>query len=151
MHNRQGMGPKLLWASLTDYDLWPLYVISLTLLMPTSPPAAYLTLNLKAVGFNTFQTNLLTIPAYALFLIQLVFWTWYSEKINNRQIIVLFYSFWCLVLLLALELLPAGSSPWSWYGITVLMIGFPYIHSINGEQTQPNLSRVLRDCPTNIF
>lgn len=117
-----------------DYDLWPLYAVSLTLLIPTNPPSAYLTLNLRSLGFNTFQTNLLTIPAYTIFLIQLVFWSWYSEKINNRMAIVMFYSFWCLALLLALELLPSTASPWSWYSITILMIGFPYIHSINGKQ-----------------
>lgn len=139
MHNRQGISLKLLWASLCDYDLWPLYAVSLTLLIPTSPVNAYLTLNLKALGFDTFQTNLLTIPAYALFLTQLVFWTWYSEKINNRMAISFFYCFWCFVLLLALELLPSGSSPWSWYALTVLMVGFPYIHSINGT-TRPKAS-----------
>lgn len=133
MHNRQGLTLKLLWASLTDYDLWPLYAISFTLLIPTNPVTAYLTLNLKSLGFDTFETNLLTIPAYVLFLIQLVFWSWISEKINNRMAVVMFYSIWCLPLLLALELLPSTASPWSWYALTVLLIGFPYIHSINGK------------------
>lgn len=133
MHNRQGLTLKLLWDSLMDYDLWPLYLISLTLLIPTQPETAYLTLNLKALGFDTFETNLLTIPAYVLFLIQLVFWVWFSERINNRQAIVLFYSFWCLALLLALELLPSTASPWAWYAITMLLVGYPYIHAINGN------------------
>lgn len=133
MHNRQGLTWRLLFDALMDYDLWPLYVISLTLLIPTTPPQAYLTLNLRSLGFDTFQTNLLTIPAYSLFLFQLIFWTWVSEKINNRMAIGLFYSFWCLPLLLALELLPSTAGPWTWYAISVLLIGFPYIHSINGE------------------
>lgn len=137
MHNRQGLTWRLLWNSIMDYDLWPMYAISWTLLIPIQPVAAYLSLNLRALGFDTFETNLLTIPAYVLFLIQLVFWSWYSEKINNRMAIVLFYSFWCLPLLLALELLPAGASPWSWYAVTVLLIGFPYIHSINGKNYFP--------------
>lgn len=132
MHNRQGITPKLLWASLMDYDMWPLYAISFTLLIPTNPPEAYLTLKLKSLGFDTFETNLLTIPAYVLFLVQLIFWTWTSEKINNRMAVVFFYSVWCFPLLLALELLPANSSAWSWYALTALLIGFPYIHSING-------------------
>ncbi|KAL4810080.1 major facilitator superfamily domain-containing protein [Aspergillus unguis] len=144
MHNRQGLTLKLLWASLTDYDLWPLYAISWTLLIPTNPVSAYLTLNLKSLGFDTFETNLLTIPAYVLFLIQLVFWSWISEKINNRMAVVMFYSLWCLPLLVALEVLPSGASPWAWYAITVLLIGFPYIHSING--TFSSLARdIYRD------
>ncbi|KFY24878.1 hypothetical protein V491_01981 [Pseudogymnoascus sp. VKM F-3775] len=142
MHNRQGITLKLLWAALMDCDLWPLYVISMTLLIPTIPVGAYLTLNLRGLGFNTFETNLLTIPAYALFLVQLIFWTWYSEKINNRGAIVLVYCFWCLVLLLALEFLPSTASAWSWYALTVLMIGVPYVHSINVSLTSRNAGSV---------
>jgi fatty acid desaturase len=68
-----------------------------------------------------------------LFLIQLLFWTRVSEKINNRMAIALFYSLWCLPLLVALELLPGDASPWSWYAVTIMLIGFPYVHSIMGE------------------
>lgn len=143
MHNRQGLTWKLLWNSIMDYDLWPLYAVSWTLLIPIQPVAAYLTLNLKSLGFNTFETNLLTIPAYVLFLIQLVFWSWVSEKINNRMAIVAFYSVWCLPLLLALELLPATASHWSWYAVTVFLIGFPYIHSINGKEHPPSFRYLI--------
>ncbi|KAF5593746.1 tartrate transporter [Fusarium pseudoanthophilum] len=142
MHNRQGLTLKLLWDALMDYDLWPLYMISWTMLVPTNPVTAYLTLNLKALGFGTFETNLLTIPGYVLFLAHLILISWYSEKINNRMVILLYYSFWCFVLLLTLELLPANASPWAWYSATILMIGFPYIHSINVSLTSRNAGSV---------
>ncbi|KIH93146.1 transporter [Sporothrix brasiliensis 5110] len=142
MHNRQGLSWTLLYKSLMDYDLWPMYAMSWTLLIPVQPVASYLTLNLKALGFGTFETNLLTIPAYVLFLLQLVFWTVVSEKINNRMAIVAFYSIWCLPLLLALELLPAAASPWSWYAVTLLLIGYPYIHSINVSLISRNAGSV---------
>ncbi|KAF5710084.1 tartrate transporter [Fusarium mundagurra] len=142
MHNRQGLTLKLLWDALMDYDLWPLYMISWTMLIPTNPVTAYLTLNLKALGFGTFETNLLTIPGYVLFLAHLILISWYSEKINNRMAILLYYSFWCFVLLLTLELLPANASPWAWYSATILMIGFPYIHSINVSLTSRNAGSV---------
>ncbi|CAG9985038.1 unnamed protein product [Clonostachys byssicola] len=142
MHNRQGLTLKLVWNSLMDYDLWPLYLISFTMLIPTNPVTAYMTLNLKALGFNTFETNLLTIPAYVLFLLQLVFWSWVSEKINNRMAVVFYYSIYCLPLLLALELLPSTASPWSWYAVTFLLVGFPYIHSINVALTSRNAGSV---------
>src|SRR5689334_892783 len=62
MHNRQGITPKLLWMSIKDYDLWPLYIIGLSFTIPAMPPAMYLTLSLRKLGFDTFQTNLLAIP-----------------------------------------------------------------------------------------
>ncbi|RDW83275.1 hypothetical protein BP5796_04766 [Coleophoma crateriformis] len=62
MHNRQSNTPKLLWQSLCDYDLWPLYLLRLTFQTPITTVNQYLTLNLKRFGFGTFQTNLLVIP-----------------------------------------------------------------------------------------
>lgn len=63
MHNRQAITPKRLWSSLCDYDLWPLYILGLVVYIPQSPPSKYITLILKSAGFNTFDTNLLTIPS----------------------------------------------------------------------------------------
>jgi len=67
-----------------------------------TPETTYITLTCKALGFNTFQTNLLTIPAYSLFILQLLFWTWVSEKINQRMLIGLISQIWVLPLLIAL-------------------------------------------------
>lgn len=132
MHNRQGLTPKLLWLSLLDWDLWPIYLLGLTWQIPPQPVTAYLTLNLKALGFNTFQTNLMTIPAYVLFLIQLVFWTWLSERVNDRMTTVLVSQLWMLPIILALELLSTSASPWIWYTLSILLIGYPYVHAILG-------------------
>lgn len=133
MHNRQGLTLNLLWEALCDYDLWPIYLLGITWTIPATPITAYLTLNLKSLGFDTFGTNLLTIPAYVLFGIQLLWWTWVSERWNNRFGIVLVCMIWCFPLVLALELMPATASPWSWYACSALLVGYPYIHAILGE------------------
>jgi len=73
MHNRQPITFRKFWRTLTDYDMWPFYIIGLTWLIPFTPPTAYLTLILKSLGFNTFQTNLLTIPSFVIFIIQVRF------------------------------------------------------------------------------
>jgi len=63
MHNRQAITIRKFFRTILDYDMWPFYIIALVCFMPFAPPTAYLTLTLRNVGFTTFQTNLLTIPA----------------------------------------------------------------------------------------
>jgi len=63
-----------------------------------------------------------------------VFWTWFSEKINNRLLIILFCQVWMLPLLIALEVLPGGNAyQWSRYALNALLVGYPYVHAIIGQ------------------
>ncbi|KAL7619761.1 hypothetical protein AAE478_010303 [Parahypoxylon ruwenzoriense] len=62
MHNRQPITPKLLWKCLKDYDLWPLYIIGLVFQIPMVLESQYLALSLRQMNFNTFASNLLSIP-----------------------------------------------------------------------------------------
>ncbi|PMD16721.1 phthalate transporter [Hyaloscypha hepaticicola] len=144
MHNRQAITPGLLWASLTDYDMWPIYLIGLTWTIPMTPPANYLTLTLKALGFSTFNTNLLVIPSSVLFILQLQFWTWLSEKINQRFLIGLMSQVWAIPLLIALETLPVKfpHSNWVRYAISSLIVGYPYVHAILVAITSRNAGTV---------
>lgn len=61
MHNRQALSFGMLWECLSDYHMWFIYIIGLTWLIPTQPMTAYLTLQLRSIGFDTFETNLLTV------------------------------------------------------------------------------------------
>lgn len=130
MHNRQAITLSMLWHCLKDYELWPIYVVGLTWLTPTKPLEQYLTLQLKAVGFGTFQTNLLTIPAYAMFILNLLFWTWLSERLNSRLLVCLAAPVWNFPLLVALEVLPASASKWTSWALSMLVVGSPYVHAI---------------------
>ncbi|UNI23858.1 hypothetical protein JDV02_009651 [Purpureocillium takamizusanense] len=142
MHNRQGLTLPLLWQALLDWDLWPIYLLGFTLLQPVQPVETYMTLNLRNLGFDTFLTNLLTIPAYVLFCIQLIFWTWVSERINNRFLVTFFFSVWMFPLILALRLLPDDASNWVRYALTTLIVGYPFVHSILVSLTSRNAGTV---------
>lgn len=142
MHNRQGLSFKMFFDSLNDYHLWPIYLLGLSWLIPSNPMTSYLTLQLKAIGFNTFTTNLLTIPAYVLFIVQLLFWTWLSEKVNQRFLVGLVSQVWALPLLIALELIPADASHWAKWAVSALLVGHPYVHAIIVAITSRNAGTV---------
>ncbi|OCK75436.1 MFS general substrate transporter [Lepidopterella palustris CBS 459.81] len=142
MHNRQALSFRMIFDTLSDYHMWPIYAIGLTWLIPSQPMTAYLTLQLKAIGFNTFQTNLLTIPSYVLFILQLLFWTWLSEKINQRFLVGLVSQIWALPLVIALELIPKHASSWAKYAVSALLVGNPYVHAILVAITSRNAGAV---------
>jgi len=108
----------------------PIYLLALSFGMPTNPMSAYLTLQLREMGFGTFQTNLLTVPAYLLFICQLLFWTWISERWNQRFLVGLSSQIWALPLLLFLEYMPINTGHWIRYTVTALLVGHPYVHAI---------------------
>ena len=61
MHNRQGLSIQMLWECVKDYHMWPIYLLGLSWMIPTNPSTSYLTLQLRSLGFGTFETNLLTV------------------------------------------------------------------------------------------
>ncbi|KAF2028601.1 phthalate transporter [Setomelanomma holmii] len=130
MHNRQALSLKAIWRCLLDYHMWPLYLVGLSWLIPNNPMQAYLTLQLRSVGFHTFETNLLTIPAYVLFIFQLLFWTWLSERWNERFITAMMSQIWALPLLVSLAVLPKSTGPWVKWALCSLLVGHPYMHAI---------------------
>lgn len=142
MHNRQALSFRQLWYSLTDYDMWPIYLIGLSWLIPTYPMTQYLTLQLRAAGFDTFETNLLTIPAYVLFIVQLLWWTWVSEKTNQRFFTGLVSQIWALPILVALETISGTTGPWVKWGLSMLLVGHPYVHAIIVAITSRNAGSV---------
>ncbi|KAL5001224.1 major facilitator superfamily domain-containing protein [Aspergillus recurvatus] len=142
MHNRQAVTPKMLWKALWDYDMWPIYLLGLTWMIPNTPATSYISLQLKSLGYNTFQTNLMTIPAYALFIVNLLFWTWISERFNIRFLLGIVAEVWCLVPLIALAILPDSTSPWALWILNVILIGAPYVHAIIVAMTSRNAGSV---------
>lgn len=85
MHNRQHVNLRGIWAAVTNVDLWPLYLVWSPLarsrlhtkclqlgflaFIPFQPAANYLSLTLRNLGYSVFEANMLAIPGYTLFFI----------------------------------------------------------------------------------
>ncbi|KAI1385801.1 allantoate permease [Hypoxylon trugodes] len=131
MHNRQALTPKRLWEALKDYDLWPLYAIGFCAYVPQSPPKTYLTLTLRSLGFSTFNTNILTIPADIAHIFNLILLTRLSEWLNERSLVAIAQPLWTLPCIFALRFWSdVVEDRWGTYGIMMTLLSYPYCHAI---------------------
>ncbi|KAG9649981.1 MFS general substrate transporter, partial [Aureobasidium melanogenum] len=138
MHNRQALSPSMFWKCLKDYHMWPIYLLGLTWMVPATPMSNYLTLNLKSAGFSTFQTNLLCIPAYCIFIFNLLWISWLSEKVNERFLVGTISQWFVLPCLIALEVLPKSRNHWATWILSCLVYAEPYIHPVIVAVTSRN-------------
>ncbi|KAJ5366493.1 Major facilitator superfamily domain general substrate transporter [Penicillium brevicompactum] len=142
MHNRQALTPKRFWESLKDYHMWPIYALGLIWMIPTTPAANYLTLQLRSQGFTTFQTNLLVIPSAIVSIITMLSITWLAERTNQRLLWGASVELWNLALLIALEVLPEKTMPWPRWAILTILVGGPSIHPVVVALTSRNAGSV---------
>lgn len=125
MHNRQSLSLKMLWQSLKDYDLWPIYLIGILFEIPTAPPKSYLTLSLTNIGFTSFQTTLLTIPVTVFAALNLLIITELTERFHQISIFGLLAQIWSLPLLIVLYTSSGKLSNWGLYAVSFILLGWP--------------------------
>ncbi|KAK9477028.1 major facilitator superfamily domain-containing protein [Lipomyces japonicus] len=142
MHNRQPLNWNMLWKSLTDVDLWPIYIIGLVWGLPSSPVDTYLTLTLRSIGFTTFETTLMVLPKQFLHLIFLLAITYISARFDERSLCGMSAQVWILVCLIPLRVFGAKSSRWSKYVVTTLLLSYPSTHAIQVGWTSRNSNSV---------
>ncbi|KAM0792918.1 hypothetical protein ACM66B_002678 [Microbotryomycetes sp. NB124-2] len=129
MSNREPIGFKELWKSLMDFDHWPLYLLGLSVFIPTGTIQAYFTLVLRSLGFSVFHTNLLQIPYLILFMTNNVILSYFSRRIKERTFVASIASWWMLILLSVIVALPHAGK-WTKYALLSLLLAYPYPHPI---------------------
>lgn len=130
MHNRQGMRARDLLKSIMEYHLWIIYLIGICWPIMSDTVGSYLTLNLRAIGFGTFETNLLTIPAYVIGIISLVVGTYISEYCNSPTLVSMTSQIWTLPLIISLCVFTKETNRWSKFVVSTLIVGCFAPHAI---------------------
>jgi hypothetical protein len=126
MHNREPITPKLLWKSLCDYDLWPIYIIGLTFQTPMTTPQQYLTLTLRGLGFDTFTTNLLIIPREILHITTMLLLAYTAEATGELTFVAMVGQIWALPFLVYLYVVDINSvNKWVAWAVMTLLLGYP--------------------------
>ncbi|KAF4604778.1 hypothetical protein EYR40_003560 [Pleurotus pulmonarius] len=130
MHNREGLTLRMIFKALKDWRMWPLYALGMTHMIPVGPPQTYLTLSLRNLGFDTTESNLLSIPSTVVGMLMLLFTAYLSEVVNSRVIATVILQIWALPMLIALYTFNNATSQWVYFAVVTLITGFPYIHPI---------------------
>ncbi|KAL2421746.1 putative transporter [Exophiala dermatitidis] len=143
MHNRQAISPSLLWQSLKDFDLWPLYILGLTFQIPMTPPQQYLTLSLRGLGFDTFQTNLLAIPYTAFHMCNMMLVTYLAEVFREITLVAILGQIWALPFLIYFNTVDTSqTNKWVIWAVTTVLLSYPSAHPIQVGWTSRNSNAV---------
>ncbi|KAH8703556.1 allantoate permease [Talaromyces proteolyticus] len=143
MNNRQPITLSQLWSAITDYHLWPLYIIGLVAFIPQTPPSIYITLILRSVGFSKFVTSLLTILPSLLYAFNLLLITYASEWLNNRSLVAIIQPMWALPFLIALRFWSGLiENAWGTFALVTVIVGGPNCHAIIVAWTSKNSNSV---------
>ncbi|KIW31775.1 hypothetical protein, variant 2 [Cladophialophora immunda] len=156
MHNRQAITPSLLWQSLKDFDLWPLYILGLTFQIPMTPPQQYLTLSLRGLGFDTFQTNLLAIPYTVFHMINMMLVTYVAEILQELTLTAVTGQIWALPFLIFFNSVDTSKmNKWAMWAVTTLLLSYPNAHPIqvgwNSRNSNAVHSRTVSAAMYNMF
>ncbi|KAG7150933.1 putative transporter like protein [Verticillium longisporum] len=156
MHNREAITPQLLWNSLKDFDLWPIYLIGLTFEIPMGPPKLYLTLTLRSLGFDTFQSNLLSIPYTIGHMIMMLGLTYIGEIFKELSFVSMIGQVWALPLLIFLNIVNTDEiNRWLLYFVIILLLMYPNPHPIqvgwNSRNSGSVRSRTVSAACYNMF
>ncbi|KAK7203299.1 major facilitator superfamily domain-containing protein [Myxozyma melibiosi] len=123
-------GVKLLYETVTDKYLFPIFILGFVAFVPSQTANYYLTIMLRQLGFTQTATNLLTIP-YAIINISMTIWfSRLSDRYGVRWLFAVLSALWVLPNLILIEVIPDFSSRWLRYTFITLILGYPYYHPI---------------------
>ena len=130
MHNRQAVSVKQFFQALSDYDIWPLLLVSLTFQFPQFPMSNYVNLILRGLKFSRNETIYLNIPIEVFNAITMITISFVSEIFNERAIICIIPQIWMLIPI-AIEYARADSIlAWGKYAIIFVVLSNPSVQGI---------------------
>ncbi|KAL9109850.1 MAG: hypothetical protein Q9227_005553 [Pyrenula ochraceoflavens] len=153
MHNRQAITPRLLWESMKDYDLYPLYILGLCFQTPMVTPKMYFTLSLKRFGFGTFKTNLLVVPSQVMHIIFMLSLTYLAELRSELTFTAMIGELWALPFLIFMYTFDMNAiNKWIAWLVMTLLISWPDAHPIQVSWNSRNSNSVrLRTVSASLY
>ncbi|KAG5360684.1 putative transporter [Yarrowia sp. B02] len=143
LHNREGLSFRRIFHSLADYRLWPIYIAGMFSQIATNAIGFYMSLNLRGLGFSTFNTNLLGIPASVIHVIMMILVTLSSEFFNERAFHCMIHPLWMIPGLMVLRFWKGALvNKWGTWAVLTVLQGQPQNHAILVSWTSRNSNTV---------
>jgi hypothetical protein len=100
-------------------------------------------------GFSTFQTNMLMIPHYVMFMLLNLALVFLSKKLKERVLVSSLASWWQLIFLIVIVAIPDATNNWIKWAILTLLLSYPYCHPLLVSLTS-GVSGGIRNVTTSI-
>ncbi|GFN18793.1 hypothetical protein AtubIFM55763_002786 [Aspergillus tubingensis] len=143
MHNRQPLTAKLVWMSIKDFDMWPLYIVGMLFSAPYTTVSQYFTLQLKDYGFSTFNTILLSLPCSVIGIITRILLTYAGEIFGSLAWMGVVAQLWCLPFLIYMNVVNLSeANKWIVWSVLTLFLGFPNAHALQAGWVSRNSNSV---------
>ncbi|PYI06852.1 MFS general substrate transporter [Aspergillus sclerotiicarbonarius CBS 121057] len=143
MHNRQPLTAKLVWMSLKEFDLWPLYIVGVLFSAPYTTVSQYFTLQIKDYGFNTFDTILLSIPYSVLGIVTRIALTYAGEIFGSLALMGAVAQVWCLPFVIYMNVVDLNqTNKWIVWTVLTLFLSFPNAHPLQAGWVSRNSNSV---------
>ena len=130
MNNREAVDFKNTVKTLTEYDLWPIFIQGIFAFIPFQPVTNYISLILRGMGYSTFMSNILVIPGQFWFLVNLPLVVYISRKVNEKSICAGLSNIFIIPFVIAIVALPTSTNDWIKYVMLIGILSQPYTHAI---------------------
>ena len=130
MHNRQAVSVKQFFQALSDYDIWPLLLVSLTFFIPYYPVSNYLNIILRRMGYSTNETIFLNIPIEFIYMVTMIGISILSEIVDERAFICIIPQIWMLVPIAVEYANAKWILSWGKYAIMFVLLVAPNVQGV---------------------
>lgn len=143
MHNREALSLKMIWQSITDYDLWPVYACRIISDVVGAPVSKYQAILYRSQGFSTLKTNLLMIPPQILSIITLLSTLHLQSWTRQFSFIYMLTPLWWVPILAAMRWWPGFlHNVWGSYALIFIGLGYPADPAISVAWVSANSASV---------
>ncbi|KAK9765012.1 hypothetical protein K7432_006995 [Basidiobolus ranarum] len=126
--------------TITDFKLWTHWIICVLDMTSIHTITTYTPSIIKSLGFDTYTSNALTVPAYILTLIISVLHNYYSDKHGHRSLHCVAQILLAIIGYICLQVLPDNTNKWGLYVVVIITLAAYTWHALQVAWVTENMA-----------